>query len=140
MATQAAILWYYLTSSPQVCPRPLGGIWRKFCRLALQAAATRSLRVTQFNLRGLHIRVSTRSVRSGYRCEMFPIEVLGWPGGTMGKVFEKTEVRLCASEQGCQLSHLRHIGVIFEMLQAFQYRANGFAKTETAVVRACSKS
>jgi len=67
---------------------------------------------------------------------MFPIEVLGWPGGTMGKVFEKTEVRLCASEQGCQLSHLRHIGVIFEMLQAFQYRANGFAKTETAVVRA----
>lgn len=39
--------------------------------------------------------------------------MLRWPGGTIGKVFEKSEVRLCASEQCCQLSYLRHIGHIF---------------------------
>ncbi len=67
---------------------------------------------------------------------MFPIDILRWPGGTIGKVLQKSEVRLCASEQGCQLSYLRHIGHIFDILQAFEHKANGFAKTEIAVVRA----
>lgn len=68
---------------------------------------------------------------------MFPIDILlRWPGGTSGKVLEESKVRLCASEQSCQFSCLRHIGYIFDVEQAFGQKENGFAKTEIAVVRA----
>ena len=67
---------------------------------------------------------------------MFPIDILRWPGGTREKSLEKSEVRLCASEQGSQCSYLRYIGHIFDTLQAFERKENGFAKTEIAVVTA----
>ena len=67
---------------------------------------------------------------------MFPIAILRWPGATNGKAFEKSEVRLCTSERGLQRSCLRHIGHIFDILQAFERKENGFAKTEIAVVSA----
>lgn len=68
---------------------------------------------------------------------MFPIDILlRWPDGTSGKVLEESKVILCASEQSCQFSCLRHIGHIFDILQACGQKENGFAKTEIAVVTA----
>lgn len=49
---------------------------------------------------------------------MFPTHLLRWTGGITERGFDKSEVRLCTSEQGC---HLRYISQsFFDILQAMQ--------------------
>ncbi len=68
---------------------------------------------------------------------MFPIHILRWTGGTTGKGFDKSEVRTCASEHGSERCYLRYIShSLFDILQAFEQKENGFAATEIAVDRA----